>query len=119
MKLNEQQIQEFDQSGYLFFPNAFSEQETEVLKQAANEVYQQQREEVWRETSGVARTAFAAHTYNDAFRRLGAHPRLINPVMQLLDGRSICTSIKSTQRLLLTAMYGNGIRITAPGQGTI
>ena len=86
MQLSQPQLDEFDEKGYLFFPNAFSAVETKVLKQAASEVYQQQREEVWREKSGVARTAFAAHTYNDAFRRLGAHPRLINPVMQLLDG---------------------------------
>ena len=86
MQLSQPQLDEFDEKGYLFFPNAFTPQETRVLKQAALDVYQQQREEVWRESSGVARTAFAAHTYNDAFRRLGAHPRLINPVMQLLDG---------------------------------
>jgi len=86
MELSQQQIEEFDKTGYLFFPDAFSAAETDVLKRAAVDVYQQQREEVWRETSGVARTAFAAHTYNDAFRRLGAHPRLIKPVMQLLHG---------------------------------
>ena len=28
---------------------------------------------------GAPRTAFAAHTYNEAFRLLGAHPRLIEP----------------------------------------
>jgi len=86
MKLTAQQVKEFDESGYLFFANAFSAAEIKVLKQAASDVYQLEREEVWREKSGVARTAFAAHTYNDAFRRLGAHPRLIKPVMQLLDG---------------------------------
>ncbi len=86
MKLTDQQVKEFDESGYLFFPDTFSQEETKILKQASTEVYQAQREEVWRETSGVARTAFAAHTYNEAFRRLGAHPRLIKPVMQLLDG---------------------------------
>ena len=34
------------------------------------------REEVVREKSGVgvARTTFAAHTYNEGFRLLGAHP---------------------------------------------
>ncbi len=85
MHLTDTQIDEFEQSGYLFFPNAFSATEVGVLKQAALEVYQQQREKVWREKSGVAHTAFAAHTYNDAFRRLDAHPRLIEPVMQLLD----------------------------------
>ena len=30
-------------------------------------------------------TAFAAHTYNEGFRRLGAHPRLIEPVMRILE----------------------------------
>src|SRR3546814_14162435 len=42
--------------------------------------------EVWRESSGAPRTAFAAQTYSEPFRRLGLHPRLIDPVMQLLDG---------------------------------
>src|SRR3546814_13998444 len=45
-----------------------------------------EREEVWRESSGAPRTAFAAQTYSEPFRRLGLHPRLIDPVMQLLDG---------------------------------
>jgi len=45
-----------------------------------------QREEVWREASGVARTAFAAHTYDEAHGCLGRHPRLIEPVMQILGG---------------------------------
>jgi len=79
MQRTAQQIESFEQDGYLFFPNAFSAEETRVLKQAALDVYALQREEVWREKTGVARTAFAAHTYNDAFRRLGAHPRLIEP----------------------------------------
>ena len=86
MKLNKEQLEEFDQQGYLFMPNCFSKDEAALLKQAATDVYAMEREEVWRETSGVARTAFAAHTYNDTFRRLGAHPRLIDPVMQLVDG---------------------------------
>ena len=86
MKLTEDELRRFDEDGYLFFPGRFSPAEVGVLKQAAAEVYALQREEVWRESSGVARTAFAAHTYNEAFRRLGAHPRLIEPVMQLVDG---------------------------------
>ena len=86
MQLTSSQIAEFNESGYLFFQEVFSEPEVALLKQAADDVYQEHREEVWREKSGVARTAFAAHTYNDVFRRLGAHPRLSNPVMSLLDG---------------------------------
>ncbi len=86
MELNDEQLARFEREGYLFFPSGFDESETAVLKQAAKDVYALHREEVWREKSGTARTAFAAHTYNEAFRRLGAHPRLIGPVMQLLHG---------------------------------
>ena len=87
MKLTEKQLQEFDHSGYLFLPGLFTGEEAAVLKREANAVYATDRKEVWRETSGVARTAFAAHTYNEGFRCLGAHPRLIDPVEQLLDGQ--------------------------------
>jgi len=86
MKLTSQQLSEFDESGYIFLPELFSSDEATLLKGEANAVYATDRKEVWRETSGVARTAFAAHTYNEGFKRLGAHPRLIEPVQQLLDG---------------------------------
>ena len=87
MKLTEQQLEQFDREGYLFLPNLFSPEEAALLKGEAETIYQMDRKEVWREKSGVARTAFAAHTYNEGFRRLGAHPRLIEPVEQLLDGK--------------------------------
>ncbi len=86
MKLSASQLREFDENGYLFLPGCFSSAEIAVLRRATSEVYALDRPEVWRESTGAPRTAFAAHTYNEAFRRLGAHPRLINPVMQILDG---------------------------------
>ena len=86
MNLSDQQLKQFDEEGYLFFPGMFSEAESRLLKSEADAVYAMEREEVWREKSGVARTAFAAHTYNEGFRRLGAHPRLIDPVSQVLEG---------------------------------
>ena len=87
MKLTQAELKQFDEEGYLFFPGKFSSEEARFLRQAADEVYAMDRQEVWRESSGVARTAFAAHTYNEPFRRLGAHPRLIEPVEQLLVGQ--------------------------------
>ena len=86
MLLTDEQLREFDESGYLFLPNLFTADEAAVLKRESDAVYATDRKEVWREASGVARTAFAAHKYNEAFRRLGAHPRLLEPVQQLLDG---------------------------------
>jgi len=83
MKLSQDQLQEFDEQGYLFLPDCFSESEVAALRREADEIYRSDRKEVWREKSGAPRTAFAAHTYNEAFRLLGAHPRLIEPVQQL------------------------------------
>lgn len=87
MKLTQDELNEFDDRGYLFFPGKFSAEEAALLKQESETIYATDRKEVWRESSGVARTAFAAHTYNEGFRRLGAHPRLIEPVEQILGGK--------------------------------
>ncbi|MCY4609555.1 MAG: phytanoyl-CoA dioxygenase family protein [bacterium] len=87
MQLDRNQMDRFHETGYLMLPNLFSTDEAEVLRRAAAEVYALDREEVVREKDGVSpRTAFAAHCYHEAFRRLGRHPRLIEPVMQLLGG---------------------------------
>ncbi len=84
MKLTGDQLKQFDDQGFLFFPDCFHSDEVAVLRKEAKRVYGLEREEVVVEFSGVPRTAFAAHTYNEGFRRLGAHPRLIGPVVQIL-----------------------------------
>ncbi len=86
MRLTDEELKRFDAEGYLFFPGAFSPEEAAYLKRQADIVYAMDRKEVWRESSGAARTAFAAHLYNEGFRRLGAHPRLIEPVEQIIGG---------------------------------
>lgn len=80
MKLSEEQLAAFDEQGYLFLPECFSEEEVSVLRTEAGEIFKTERKEIWYESSGAPRTAFAAHTYNDAFAILGRHPRLIEPV---------------------------------------
>jgi ectoine hydroxylase len=81
--LNAEQRRQFDEEGWLFLPDCFSEEEIAPLRHEAEEIFRLPRQEIWREKSGAPRTAFAAHTYNEAFRRLGAHPRLIRPVEQV------------------------------------
>ena len=83
MKLSEEQLAAFDEQGYLFLPECFSEEEVSVLRTEADEIFKTERKEIWYESSGAPRTAFAAHTYNDAFAILGRHPRLIEPVEQV------------------------------------
>src|SRR5437763_7502868 len=87
MRLTPKQLREFDEQGYLFLPDCFSDEEVAVLRREAEAIYRSDRQEVWREKSGAPRTAFAAHTYNEGFRLLGAHPRLIEPVEQLFGDK--------------------------------
>ncbi|MBT5267107.1 MAG: proline hydroxylase [Rhodospirillaceae bacterium] len=87
MKLTDAQLAEFDETGYLFFPELFSADEMAVINAEVPKIYTMRRDEVWRESDGDAvRTAFAAHTYNEVFAKVARHPRLVEPVMQLVDG---------------------------------
>ena len=83
MRLNQQQLDQFRTEGWLFLPELFTPEETAVLGREAEAIFHTPREEIWREKTGAPRTAFAAHTYNEAFRLLGAHPRLIEPIEQV------------------------------------
>src|SRR5262245_66108582 len=83
MKLTPEQIKAFDEQGYVFFPNCFAEEEVAVLRSEADKILRSKRQEVWREKTGASRTAFAAHTYNEAFRLMAHHPRLVEPLQQL------------------------------------
>ena len=87
MKLSADQIRQFHEEGWFFLPEAFTPEEVAVLREEAEAIYRENRPEIWREKSGAPRTAFAAHTYNDAFRLLGAHPRLIEPIEQIFGDR--------------------------------
>src|SRR5215216_6711106 len=83
MNLTAEQLRAFDQQGYLFMPGCFAEEEVAALRAEAEGILRQDRQEVWREKTGAPRTAFAAHTYNEAFRLMAQHPRLVEPLQQL------------------------------------
>src|SRR5258708_4903544 len=83
MKLTAEHIAAFDEQGYVFFPGCFSEEEVALLRSEAEGILTTNRQEVWREKTGAPRTAFAAHTYNEAFRLMAHHPRLVEPLVQL------------------------------------
>src|SRR6476659_1383598 len=83
MQLTREQIESFEEQGYLFFPNCFAEEEIALLRSEADEIFRTNRLEVWREKTGAPRTVFAAHTFNEAFRLLAHHPRLVEPLQQV------------------------------------
>ena len=83
MKLTAEQLREFDDLGYLFFPNCFSEEEIALMRIEGEAILKADRPEIWREKTGAPRTAFAAHTFNEVFRLLAHHPRLVEPLQQV------------------------------------
>ncbi|HEY4370761.1 MAG TPA: phytanoyl-CoA dioxygenase family protein [Burkholderiales bacterium] len=89
MQLTPEQLKQFDEEGYLFFPGLFKPSEIKTLTDEVPALYAQQRPENIREkVSGKVRTNFAAHMYSKPFAKLGRHPRMIEPVQQIF-GRDL------------------------------
>jgi len=84
MKLTKEQIKQFDEEGYLFFPSLFSKEETKTLQDEVPKLYERREEYNVREKdSDSVRTNFAAHMYSEPFARLARHPRMVKPVEDL------------------------------------
>jgi len=84
MKLNDKQLAQLRDEGWIFIPDYFSQEEVDVLTRASDEVFQMKRDEIYLEKDGTPRSAFAVHRLHEAFDILGRHPRLIEPLKQLL-----------------------------------
>ena len=85
MKLTAAQRAQFDREGYLFFPGLFTPEETKTMTDAVPELYSRRDAYNVREKgSDAVRTNFAAHMVSEPFARLARHPRMIEPVQDLL-----------------------------------
>ena len=85
MRLVSEQREQFDRDGYLFFPSLFTPAETKRLVEAVPELYARREAYNVREKgSDAVRTNFAAHMYSAPFATLARHPRMIEPVEDLL-----------------------------------
>ena len=87
MKLNEAQIAEFEERGYLFFPGLLDDSEVADLQLAIPGILNRRGPEVIleKEDATAVRLAFGAHMYSEPFRCLSLLPRLLSPVRQLLQ----------------------------------
>jgi len=86
MHLDDRQLAQYEEQGFLFFPGLLDRDEVAALQQAMPEILDRPGPEVIREKddSTAARLAFGAHMYSEPFRRLSLLPRLVEPVRQLL-----------------------------------
>jgi ectoine hydroxylase len=85
MRLTPAQHEAFDRDGYLFFPGLFSPAEVATLTDAVPALYARREAcNVREKGSDAVRTNFAAHLYSEPFARLARHPRMVEPVADLL-----------------------------------
>jgi ectoine hydroxylase len=86
MRLTTAQLEEFDREGYLFLPNVFRQEEIDILNAEVPAMFAQDRPEVTREKGSTSpRTGWYVQTWNPVYERLARHPRLVEPVMQILE----------------------------------
>ena len=85
MQLTPEQTARFDREGYLFFPALFTPAEVQALLEAVPALAARSDAFNVREKgSDAVRTTFAAHLVSAPFARLARHPRMVEPVQQLL-----------------------------------
>jgi ectoine hydroxylase len=86
MDLSQAQVDAFRRDGFLVIERAFSSSEVAVLNAALPEIMDPSRAKVGFDgASGMVRLSHGAHLYNEAFRRLSLHPRLVQPVQRLIE----------------------------------
>jgi len=85
MELSQAQVETYHREGYLVVERAFSPPEVAALEAGMPEVTDPSRPEVGLdESSGTVRLSHGPHLYNEAFRRVTLHPRLVRPAQRLL-----------------------------------
>lgn len=85
MDLSAAQVETYQREGFLVVESVFSSPEVATLEAAMPEITDLSRPEVGLdEASGTVRLSHGPHLYNEAFRRLSSHPRLVRPAQRLL-----------------------------------
>jgi ectoine hydroxylase len=88
-KWSAQQLAEYDKNGFVLVRGLLSPAEIARLTSHVPEVLNGKDEEDGmhreRERSGAPRSVFLAHRHSPVFKELARHPRILNPVKQILE----------------------------------
>ena len=87
MTLNEAQVAEYQEKGYVLVPGLLSPQELKVLDVAVDDLGRYDGPEVARERDGTPHVVYGVHLLDDRLKALSRHPRLVGPAEQLLGDR--------------------------------
>lgn len=85
MQLTQNQMDEYKDRGFLFFPGLLAESEMAIVANAlAGIVSKKRREIVYEKDGSTLRSVFNMQSYDTAFAHLVRHPKIVGPVTQLL-----------------------------------
>ncbi len=86
MQLTANQVEQYNEDGFLVIPNAFSELEVAAMKAELTPILAEDSPRRVREKNGtVIRSVYGSHQTNELFGRLTRHPMLLGPAKQLLN----------------------------------
>ena len=84
MKLNENQLKEINENGYVVLPGWFSSEELNNLRKEMTTVFDEKTEaNVVEKSSGEVRTAMGLHLRSKIFDYLTRHPKFFEPACQI------------------------------------
>ena len=89
MKLNEIQLKEIEENGYVILPDCFLKEEVNNLRKEMTTVFNEKTEaNIVEKSSGVVRTAMGLHLRSKIFDDLTRHPKFFEPACQI-RGRNL------------------------------
>lgn len=84
MKISKKQIQQYEEDGFLFFPGYFSDTEIRILQRELSQLPEDDPGKIVENDNKTVRALHGCHAHSEIFNRLIQHPRLLEPVQQIL-----------------------------------
>jgi Phytanoyl-CoA dioxygenase (PhyH) len=88
MLITEEQLRAYEDEGFLFLPECFSQTEVGVVKAELPAIFAEDSpRRVLEKEGNIVRSVYGSHTTNEVARRLSQHAWLVEPAMQILGGQ--------------------------------
>jgi len=85
MQLTKEQLDFYEQQGYLFIPEAFPQSEIEALKaEIPGVMADNSMRRVVEKNGQMVRSVYGTHQHNETFNILSRHPRIVLPAISIL-----------------------------------
>jgi ectoine hydroxylase-related dioxygenase (phytanoyl-CoA dioxygenase family) len=95
MHLTEAQLRSYTDNGFLFLPECFTRAEIDTVKAELPTIFAEDSlRRVLEKESNIVRSVYGSHTTNEVAYRLAHHPRIVEPAMQILDGKTYIYQFK-------------------------